>query len=166
MSGISQQKVGRESCRGGCDSLLDNWRASLHHFPCLVSGQLHRDCKHCAFPQRNCCTWQVALLFRVYFHLILVHTWSQNRMDFPREAGKSWVAGGAQVMVFLSCRESLETIHQENWQVRTKAGASWCWNKHQGFKCFYFIEADCTSPAPCQPVPLYLAGHLVCTCQV
>lgn len=50
--------------------------------------------------------------------------------------------------------------------VRTKAGASWCWNKHQSFKCFYFIEADSSSPAPCQQVELYLAGCLVYTCQV
>lgn len=117
MSGISQQKVCvGGSCRRGCDSLLDNERALLHHFPCLVSGQLHWDCK-CAFPQRNCCLWQEALLFHMYFHLILVPIWSQNRIHLPGEQGRAGsVDGGAEVMVFLGCRESLETIHQENWR--------------------------------------------------
>lgn len=78
-------------CRGGCDSLLDNWRASLHHFPRLISGQLHRDCKHALFLRENCCIWQEALLFHVYFHLIFVPIWSQNRMHLLGEAGKSWL---------------------------------------------------------------------------
>lgn len=113
MSGISQQKGEGGSCRAGCDSLLDNWRALLHHFPCLVSGQLHWDCKPVPFiretaasGKRHCCSMSSLSL-------------SGDRTGYiflGEQGGAGSVDGGAQVMVFLCCRESLETIHQENWR--------------------------------------------------
>lgn len=69
-------------------------------------------------------------------------------------------------MVFLGCRESLETIHQENWWSEPRLEPAGAGITNQGFKCFYFIEADSSSPASCQQVQLYLAGCLVYTCQL
>lgn len=129
-------------------------------FLCLVSGQLHWDCKHVLFPRENCCIWQVALLF-------LVPIWSQNRMYLLGAAGKGWVCWWRCTGDGFPGLQRIPGNHPPGeLVVRTKAGASWCWKKHQGFKCFWFREADSSSPAPCQEVQLYLARCLLYTCQM
>jgi len=72
-------------------------------------------------------------------------------MRLPWGAGKSWLCwwswGGDGV-------PGLQVVAGSHpprrLMVTTKAGASWCWNKHQGLKCFCFTEADSSSPAPRQ----------------
>lgn len=72
-------------------------------------------------------------------------------MRVPRGARKSWLCWWSWTGDGVPGLQVVPRNHPpRQLMVRTKAGASWCWNKHQGFKCFYFTEADSSFPAPRQ----------------